>query len=769
MAIVKNEMTIASQCKTKKIWIKLLATLLVLSCLNAEGAYAQDSVSVKKKIMVLYGNWEVTRWQKQFSSNFYDEMINDPDLNVSITNEHLEIDYIPDNADPQIVKSHLLNKNIVNPIDLVISVLPKANRFLLSYGKSLFPGIPKVFLIPGSRNMEKTQGFPEGFVIPSSSTIALKNNIDRIFSIIPKTKHLFIVSGIGMIDLYYQSVAKKVISSSDQAIKATYLEGLPIDDLLEYVSKLPEHSAILFLTFAEDTNKKKYISIDFFPQISIQANAPVFVFFDTLFGKGVVGGNLTSAKYYAKKAAEISTRLILGEEPSSLLPIKGVTKDVYDWRQLKRWNISEDHLPHGSLVRFKTETFWEKYTIEIIFILSVLFLQTLMIIMLINTLKRRRLADKARTESEKQYRSLYNTMNEGVCQHELVYDQSGNAIDYRILNINPQYEKILHINRSDVIGKLATEVYQTDEAPYLETFVEVAKTSKPFQFESYFSPMEKHFSVSVFSPEKGKFATIFTDITKRKQTEEELEKHREHLEDLVEERTKDLQMANSELSQFTYVVSHDLKAPLRAIHNYADFLHEDLKDTLDGDQKIYLSGLTNAVTEADTLVSDLLELSRVGHTDVLLQSINVGTILSDLIESLVISEKVTVKMESNWPEITVQLTLFRQILQNLISNAAKFNHNKQKTIQLGWSEVDEVFYEFFVRDNGIGIESRFHERIFKAFDRLHTKDEYEGTGIGLAIVKKAVLHLQGTLRLESQPNKGSTFYFTIPKIQKGDS
>jgi PAS domain S-box-containing protein len=126
-------------------------------------------------------------------------------------------------------------------------------------------------------------------------------------------------------------------------------------------------------------------------------------------------------------------------------------------------------------------------------------------------------------ESEKQFRSLYDSMTEGVCQHEIVYDESGNAADYRIIDINPGYEKILDMNRTDVIGKLGSEVYKSDEAPYLKIFSDVAETGNPVQLELYFTPLNKHFSVSVFSTGKGKFATVVEDISERKLGEKRIQ------------------------------------------------------------------------------------------------------------------------------------------------------------------------------------------------------------------------------------------------------
>jgi transcriptional regulator with GAF, ATPase, and Fis domain/DNA-binding NarL/FixJ family response regulator len=147
----------------------------------------------------------------------------------------------------------------------------------------------------------------------------------------------------------------------------------------------------------------------------------------------------------------------------------------------------------------------------------------------------RNLADQKVKEHEKQLSDLHDSMIEGVCQHEIVYDESGKVINYRILNVNPQYEKILDLKRSDIIGKLATEAYQTAEAPNLEIYAKVAKSGNAIRFEKYFSPLKKYFSISAFSPEKGKFATVFEDITKRRNNEIALQQQTHKLKERVKE------------------------------------------------------------------------------------------------------------------------------------------------------------------------------------------------------------------------------------------
>jgi PAS domain S-box-containing protein len=258
-------------------------------------------------------------------------------------------------------------------------------------------------------------------------------------------------------------------------------------------------------------------------------------------------------------------------------------------------------------------------------------------------------------------------------------------------------------------------------------------------------------------------ACMNRDITQRKQTEDELRRYRDHLAQLVEARTTQLQAVIAELTQYAYAVSHDLKAPLRAIHNYADFLQQDLAATLLGDQKMYLDGLVRAVGEAEELVQDLLELSQIDHDRAATESINLGAFLRSLVVALDLPPDVEIDYGQDWPTIESDPILLRQIFQNLLLNAVKFNRASPKRIVLGWRAITSDQYEVSMQDNGIGIAERYQAQIFRVFQRLHTREEYEGTGIGLAMVQKAVTSLQGTVRVESTPGVGSTFFVAMPR------
>jgi light-regulated signal transduction histidine kinase (bacteriophytochrome) len=244
----------------------------------------------------------------------------------------------------------------------------------------------------------------------------------------------------------------------------------------------------------------------------------------------------------------------------------------------------------------------------------------------------------------------------------------------------------------------------------------------------------------------------------RKQVEETLRQAHTELETKVAA----LEAANEELSQYAYISSHDLKAPLRAIRNYSDFLCEDLEAILNEEHKTCLDGLERAVRQGEELLDDLLEFSRVGIWNLSTQPIDIGVFLKELIASFDLPSNAEVVLEDHLPTIDVEPTLVTQIFEELIRNAIKFNHSARKRVEIGWMPVGEDRCELFVRDNGIGIKPRHYDQIFNMFQRLHSRLDYNGTGIGLAIVRKAVCKLHGAIRVESEPGKGSTFFVSLP-------
>jgi light-regulated signal transduction histidine kinase (bacteriophytochrome) len=252
---------------------------------------------------------------------------------------------------------------------------------------------------------------------------------------------------------------------------------------------------------------------------------------------------------------------------------------------------------------------------------------------------------------------------------------------------------------------------------------------------------------------------VMRDISEQKQNEENLAVQQKKLADKVLE----LEQSNAELSEYAYVVSHDLKAPLRAIRNYTDFLIEDLQGQLSGEQGTYLEGLKKAVTQGDELIRDLLNFAHIGQAFNKPEAIDLQDLVDEVYQALELCDGKQVIVRSDCPSLTADRMLLKLILINLIANGLKFNRSAEKRIELACRAVPGGRVELRVSDNGIGIETQYHVQIFRVFQRLHTDTAYEGTGIGLAIVKKAVAHMGGSVRLESTPRDGSTFIVNLPE------
>ncbi len=255
---------------------------------------------------------------------------------------------------------------------------------------------------------------------------------------------------------------------------------------------------------------------------------------------------------------------------------------------------------------------------------------------------------------------------------------------------------------------------------------------------------------------------IATDITERKLIEEEVKTLNSELEDRVKRRTAELQSANNELKDFAYVVSHDLKAPLRGISQLSQWFLQDYKDTLDKDGQELAELLIKRVDRLNKLINGILEYSRVGRIVNKEEKIDIGELLYDVIDLLNPDKKFQFKVPDILPVINADRIRIEQIFQNLISNSIKYIDKDIGVIEFLF-EQDFMFYTFGVKDNGIGIDKKYHEKIFGIFQTLEQKEDNENTGIGLSIVKKIVELYGGTIWIESVPEKETVFYFTLEK------
>ena len=360
-----------------------LRTVVVVYAENAEGAPGSALVSGSLRSTFAAGSSE----------------------KIQIRNEYLDLSRFQDAAQRRLLAEFLRRKYAGQKIDLLMAGLASSLDFVLQYRDEIFPGVPVVFIAADKAEVE-SRTLPADVVgVPVRMDLA--GTIDVALQLNTATRQVYVITGSSKFDRDWEGVARQTFRPYEGRVEFVYLSGLPMDDLLKRVSSLPDRSIVLYLHIFEDGAGKTVIPAQALEMVAAAANAPVYGHVDSYVGRGIVGGRVLSFEAEGRRAAQLGLSILAGQRPEEIArPDVSPNVDMFDWRQLRRWGISEARLPRPSEIRFREPSLWDQYRWQIAGAIALFVVQTALIVALLAQMARRRRADEGLRRSENELRIL---------------------------------------------------------------------------------------------------------------------------------------------------------------------------------------------------------------------------------------------------------------------------------------------------------------------------------------------------------------------------
>jgi PAS domain S-box-containing protein len=634
-------------------------------------------------------------------------------------------------------------------LNMIITMYPEALEFVLKDCRDVFPSVPILALyLPQSYEPSET----DPRIIRHFPRLDIIGTLEIALKLVPRAKRVYVVSGVHEVDKRVEDQARRDFKKWEGRLEFHYLSRMPFEEMVATISAVPPDSIILALVLSRDVTGVNFTSVAVAERLSQVSPVPIFGLLDAALGHGSAGGSLINFERIGIRAGHLVLAILRGTKtPVNIPAILDVPAvPMFDWRQLRRWNLSEAALPKGSIVINREFTFWDlKY--YIIGVLAFVIAQSFLILGLLVQKRRRRSAEDSLWRKTEELDQFFNVTLELLC--------IANTEGY-FLRLNPAWERILGYSREELTAKRFFDFVHPDDLPRTRDAVSaLASQQKVVFFENRYRAKDGTYRWLEWTaaPAGNLIYAAARDITERLKGEAEAQQRREELAHVSRVAT---------MGEMTSSLAHEINQPLTAILSNAEAAQRFLSMTTPdiGEVRQILDDIVRDDRRASDVVRKVRALVRketpreeILDLDETIREV-VGLVRG---ESVLQGLSITTELSPESKRIRGDRIQLQQVILNLILNSAAAMRNSpraQRKIIVRTATQDGVTVKASVRDFGTGIDKNNIERLFEPF--YTTKPE--GMGMGLSISQRIVMAHGGTIEASNNPEGGATFSFTLP-------
>lgn len=734
---------------------RAICVFLMLATGLASMAAAADS---DRDILIVFKDMSQLPANQLILRGFRDALAADEIPGQQIFDEYLDTPHFPGPEHLAAVAQYFKAKYAATKIEVVVAAGDEALEFVIQQKARLFPNAKIVFTGVGEESAAKAVR-----LLPESTGIVSELNpvksLELALKLQPETRHVAVVTGVSGFDKSWKAAAQDRFRDKESKYDFIYLSGLPMDQLLAKVAKLPPQTVIVYLSVFEDGRGQQFIPRVLLEKVSAVANAPVYGVYDTFVGHGIVGGYMDTFEAVGKAAGNLVLRMLATASGTIASPSEAEThRYIVDWHQLERWGLDGSALPPDTEIRFKPPTIWQAYRTQVLIGLCVLALQSLAVAGLLFQVYRRRQAERTLKESEERIAFAAASTKTGMWHLDIVSNGVWATEHCRSMFGLPENEPL---SLASLLGAMHPE----DRSWMSEAVRSAVETGRPIDGEiRVVLPNGELTWLAVRGRPRlndhhklARISGIFADITSRKHAEAETDLQRRELAHLTRV---------SMIGELSGAIAHELTQPLTAMLANAEAAQALIVEKKSGQESVLelIDEIVRENTRASEVISRLRSLLKKGEHR--RESVDLNELVEStlrLLNSELVNRQVRIRTDltKSLPTAAADPIQVQQVLLNLMMNAIEAMNSTpagDRWLAVSTRANGSRTIEAVIADRGPGIAEDDRDRLFRPF---YTTKEH-GMGLGLSICSTIVKSHGGTLSLGNNAGGGACAVLALP-------